>query len=93
MVAPVTTFFAVAEIVLTRRRGAAASPATRRRLGAPIEVVALALLGFLPAAYLARLFPFHDWGWLPYWGFLFGVARRARPRRVVADEPVRHHDA
>ena len=32
------------------------------------------LLGFLPAAYLARLFPFQDWGWLAYWAFLFGVA-------------------
>jgi hypothetical protein len=45
----------------------------RRALPA-IEFAALALLGFLPATYLARLAPFHDWSRLAYWAFLFSFA-------------------
>jgi hypothetical protein len=60
----VLTVFAVGSLAFARLR-----PLRR-----PLEVIALMLLGFLPAAYLARLFPFQDWGWLAYWAFLFGVA-------------------
>ena len=60
----VVTVFAVGALAFGRLRF----------LRRPIELVALTLLGFLPAAYLARLFPFQDWGWLAYWAFLFGVA-------------------
>ena len=73
-VAPVTTFFGVAIIVLTVFAVGSLAFARLRPLRRPLEVLALMLLGFLPAAYLARLFPFQDWGWLAYWAFLFGVA-------------------
>jgi hypothetical protein len=71
MVAPVTTFFAVSIIVLVV--AAALALVRFHRLRTPVEVVALMLLGFLPASYLARFFPFHDWGWFAYWAFLFAV--------------------
>jgi hypothetical protein len=38
-----------------------------------VQITALALLGFLPATYLAGLLPFHDWGALAYWAFLLVV--------------------
>jgi hypothetical protein len=44
-----------------------------RRGRAAVEIGALSLLGFLPATYLAGLFPFHEWGAFPYWCFLLGV--------------------
>ncbi|MGQ0803594.1 MAG: hypothetical protein ACT4PI_07015 [Actinomycetota bacterium] len=49
------------------------------RLRAPAAPVALefgglALLGLIPAVFLARLVPFHDVGAVPYWLFLVGVA-------------------
>ena len=72
MIGTVTTFFAVAEIVLIVV-AVFCFMRYRRALHA-VEFGALAVLGFLPAAYLARLLPFHDWGWLPFWMFLLGVA-------------------
>jgi hypothetical protein len=72
MIAPVTTFFAVAEIVLIV---VAVLCFARYRPGLrAVELGALALLGFPPAVYLARLLPFHDWGWLAYWAFLIGAS-------------------
>ena len=71
MIPGVTTFFVTATILLTlfalvafvRFRGALIA----------VQLVALSLLGFLPATYLAGLLPFHDWGPLPYWTFLLVV--------------------
>jgi hypothetical protein len=39
-----------------------------------IEYAALTMLGVLPATWLARLLPFHDWGHGVYWLFVVGVA-------------------
>jgi hypothetical protein len=39
-----------------------------------VGFLALALIAFLPATYLARLFPFYDWGIGPYWVFVLGTA-------------------
>jgi hypothetical protein len=44
------------------------------RLRTYAEVAAFFLLAFLPATFLARILPFHDWGVFPYWGFLLGFA-------------------
>jgi hypothetical protein len=35
---------------------------------------ALAFLGFIPAVFLARLFPFYEFGAIPFYVFLFGTA-------------------
>jgi hypothetical protein len=72
LVGPVTVFVAVSEIVLMVL---ALGCFQWFRRGLPvIEFVALTLLGVLPAVYLARLLPFHDWGTVAYWGFLLAVA-------------------
>ena len=41
-----------------------------RRLRASLPWCAYALLAYLPMVYLARLFPFQDWGAAAYWVFL-----------------------
>ena len=45
-----------------------------RRWRAGLVVAALAALCYVPAVYLARLFPLHDRGTLVYWTFLIGVS-------------------
>ncbi len=72
MIAGVTTWFIVLEIILTICAVIAFVRLGRRSLIA-VELGALTLLGFLPATYLAGLFPFNRWGSGPYWLFLFGV--------------------
>jgi hypothetical protein len=72
MISGVTTWFIVLEIILTICAVIAFVRLGRRSLIA-IELAALTLLGFLPATYLAGLFPFNRWGSVPYWLFLFGV--------------------
>jgi len=39
-----------------------------------LYVGALAFLGYIPAVFLARLFPFYEFGAIPYYVFLFGTA-------------------
>ena len=48
-------------------------PALSRVLPA-LYVGALAFLGFVPAVFLARLFPFYEFGAIAYYVFLFGTA-------------------
>jgi hypothetical protein len=72
MIAPVTTSFVAASITLTVL--AVLSFLRYRRALPVIEFAAIALLGYLPAVYLSRLFPFEDWAWQLYWLFLIGVA-------------------
>jgi hypothetical protein len=71
MIPGVTTFYVVATILLTVF--ALVAFVRYRRALTAVQITALALLGFLPATYLAGLFPFHDWGALAYWSFLLVV--------------------
>jgi hypothetical protein len=71
LVGVVTTVFAISIIVLVVL--AAFALTHFRWLRLIVELGSLVLLGILPAAYLARFFPFQEWGILPYWGFLLGV--------------------
>jgi len=72
MIADVTTWFVVLQVLLTIAAlvGFARFPRALRW----VEVAALALLAFLPATFIAGLAPFHDWGALAYWSFLAGFA-------------------
>ncbi|MGQ0824789.1 MAG: hypothetical protein ACT4OX_07155 [Actinomycetota bacterium] len=71
MISKVTTWFVVLQVLLTL---AALVVSTRFARGrAAVEICALGLLGFLPATYLAGVFPFHEWGAALYWCFLLGV--------------------
>jgi len=45
-------------------------PRWRDRLG----TVALCVLGFVPATFLARLAPLHEWGFVPYWAAIVAIA-------------------
>lgn len=91
MVSRVTSVFVVAQIVLV---AAAVAACTRLRgLLRAVEVGALALLGFLPATYLAGFVPFHEWGEAAYWlctvgaGLLLASAA-ARRRDPVGIDPL-----
>ena len=55
----------------------------RDRLG----TVALCVLGFAPATFIVRIFPVHEWGFLPYWALLvvIAVALGALYRRIGRD--------
>jgi hypothetical protein len=87
---PVTLGFAAA---LAMVLGATAWLLTRRRTGGrgrvALETLALALLCYLPVVFLARLFPLHEGGLLPYWAFLVlssmvaAVMIRLATRRAV----------
>jgi hypothetical protein len=72
LVAPVSGVFVTLQILLT-----IAAIATvlwlGRRARIALELAALALLGFLPATYLAGLFPFYRWGTAAFWLFLVGA--------------------
>jgi hypothetical protein len=46
----------------------------RREFGAALHFAALTALGFVAAVLLARLFPFHDWGHVAYFGGLAAAA-------------------
>ncbi len=69
MIAPVTTVFVVAQICLVLL--AAFFFATRSSRGRRwVEVLACALLLFLPTTFLSRFLPFEDWGPPKYWLFV-----------------------
>lgn len=70
VIAQVTTWFVVLQVVLTGAALIAFQRIPRALVG--VELGALTLLGFLPATYLAGLFPFHEWPAVFYWLFLFG---------------------
>lgn len=71
-VSPATVVFIVLQVLLWAV--ALVAIATRRRkLSGAVAVAALAVLGFLPATYLTRLFPFERWGSGAYWLFVLGV--------------------
>jgi hypothetical protein len=72
LVAPVSGAFVVMQILLTC--GAIATMLwLGRRARTVVELASLALLGFLPATYLAGIFPFHRWGTAAFWLFLIGI--------------------
>jgi hypothetical protein len=45
-----------------------------RRLRTGVEIATLVVLAFLPATYLAGLFPLHDWGTAAYWAYVVAVS-------------------
>lgn len=72
-IAQVTTWFVVLQILLTLAAIVAFVWLGKRALGI-VEFCALALLGFIPATYLAGLLPFDRWGASSYWAFLLGFS-------------------
>jgi hypothetical protein len=72
LVAPVSGVFVALQIVLTLA-AIVALVWLGRRSRVAVEIFALALLGFLPATYLAGLLPFSSWGTAAFWAFLLGV--------------------
>lgn len=73
MVGPASTFFVLIQIVLWA--GAVwAMAGERLRARRVVQVAALAVLGFLPATYLAGLLPFYRWGSTPYSLFILLVS-------------------
>jgi hypothetical protein len=73
MVAPVATLFVALSAVLLLFAVAATWRRDRRTLGW-IAFGALAMLGYLPATYLASRLPFYRWGDGPYYAFIVAVA-------------------
>jgi hypothetical protein len=71
MITGVTTFYVTTTILLALF--ALVAFVRYRRALTTVQIVALSLLGFLPATYLAGLFPFHDWGAIAYWAFILVV--------------------
>ncbi len=72
MVTPVTTAFVVFNVVLSFVAGLVLLR-PRRALQWVVAGLALTVLGFLPATYLAGAIPFYRLGDGWYWSFLFGV--------------------
>ena len=73
MVAPVALLFVLLQAVLW----IGAAVALRRhdpRARQVVAFAALAMLAYLPATYLARLYPFHTAPDAAYWGFVAGVS-------------------
>ena len=68
----VTVWFVILQIVLTVL-ALVAFVRFGRRAQIAIELMALTLLGFLTATFLATVIPFYKIGTGPYWLFLFGV--------------------
>jgi hypothetical protein len=90
MVAVVATAFVIGQLGLW----VGSAMALRRRrpaLARGVRFAALAVLGLLPATYLAGPFPFHDWGAISFWAFIVAVgaaiagAALALGRRDPAD--------
>jgi hypothetical protein len=74
-VGPVTTVFVIAQLVLALGLlGFALLRPGWWRLARVLRVGALAGLAYVPAVFLARLFPFHDLGTPAYFAFLLAVA-------------------
>ena len=72
MVAIVATAFVIGQLALWV--GSALALRNRRPgLSRGIRFAALAVLGLLPATYLAGPFPFHEWGAIAFWVFILGV--------------------
>jgi hypothetical protein len=72
MVAVVATAFVIGQLLLWAG-SAFALRQDRPRVARSVRFASLAVLGVLPATYLAGPFPFHEWGALAYWAFVVGV--------------------
>jgi hypothetical protein len=72
-IAPVIAAFVVLQVLLTMFAVFAFLKLGKRALVA-VELGALALLGFLPATYLAGFLPFYEWPVGFYWAFLVAVS-------------------
>ncbi|HEX6310359.1 MAG TPA: hypothetical protein VF152_01890 [Acidimicrobiia bacterium] len=73
-VGSVATIFVVGELVLALGTMLLVVRPGRRDLARALFAGAIVALAYLPAVWLARLFPFHDWGVVAYFAFLLGVA-------------------
>lgn len=86
----VSAFFVIIQLVLW---AGAIIAMTRgwEKLGALVQVTALAVLAFLPGTFLAGAFPFFRWGAFAYWAFVLGfsvamaLACHFACRRYLAD--------
>jgi hypothetical protein len=72
MVAIVATAFVVGQLALWAGT-ALALRGGRPGLSRAVRFAALAVLGLLPATYLAAPLPFHDWGSVAYWAFIIAL--------------------
>lgn len=70
IIGPVSTFFVIAQLVLWLLAVLAISRRSTARLRYSLEVLALALLVFLPVTFIAGAFPFFRWGDGAYWAFV-----------------------
>ncbi|MBA2326549.1 MAG: hypothetical protein H0V95_07890 [Actinobacteria bacterium] len=85
----VTTVFVVGQLAVAVAAALWLMGRVRGRgVAGALRGTALALLGFLPAVYLARTLPFHDLGAALYWVFLVSVALAL----AAAYEVVGHND-
>jgi hypothetical protein len=73
MVAPVATLFVALSAALLVAAAVATWRGVRRRTGW-VAFGALAMLGYLPATYVAGRLPFYRWGDGPYYAFVLAVA-------------------
>jgi hypothetical protein len=72
LVAAVATAFVIGQLALWVG-SAVALRRERRAIGRGVRFAALAVLGVLPATYLAGPLPFHEWGAIGYWAFIVAV--------------------
>lgn len=77
IIGAVTTAFVLGQVALWFLAWWTLSRPQRRGLRTAIEVFTLSILFYLPATFLAGLFPFHQWGAAAFWGFLVGVSAAA----------------
>lgn len=86
LVVPVSTIFVVLQAVLLVAAAAAYGRLTGlgRRAPGVVAFASLAVLGFLPATYLAGWLPFHDASEAAYYGFVAGVALAVAVAATVA---------
>ena len=73
MIGSISTFFVVAQILLWILAALAISRRATAGLRLGLEVLALALLVFLPTTFLAGVIPFFRWGGGWYWAFVLVV--------------------
>jgi hypothetical protein len=90
VVGQVQTAFVVFAAMLVAGAMFAFSRSRRTRYRPVLGAFALAVLGFAPAVFLARLLPLHEWGTVAYWSFLVIVAALLGGcyRRIGRDRPL-----
>jgi hypothetical protein len=83
-VGSVATVFVIGELALVLGTMLLVVRTRRRELARVLFLGAVAALAYLPAVLLARLLPFHEWGALAYFAFLFGTAAALAAAAVLS---------